>query len=76
MTRSNVDMMPLSYTSDSYAYFSLGPCSVAVNQGLTIYFKMSTCIPKVRKCDYLNKGTKVHIHLKLYKTLIVQLSHK
>jgi len=56
-TPSNVNMMPLSYTCDSYAYFSLGPYVVAVNQGLTIYFKMSTCIPKVRQCDYLNKGT-------------------
>ena len=56
-TRSNVDLMALSYTSNSYAYFSPGQCSLAVNQGLTIYFKMSTCIPKVRQCDYLNKGT-------------------
>ena len=56
-TRSNVDLMPLSYTFDSYAYFSPRPCSIVVNQGLTIYFKMSTCIPKVRQCDYLNKGT-------------------
>ena len=63
-TCSNVGLMPLSYTSNSYASFSLGPCSfslgpcsIAVNQGLTIYFKMSTCIPKVRQCDYLNKGT-------------------
>jgi len=56
-TPSDVDLMPLSYTFDSYDYFSLGPCFVAINRWLTIYFKMSICIPKVRQCDYLNKGT-------------------